>query len=93
MYTFKQVILRGILFGELVLFFGFYLFGSRGIPLLRILHGENNNCMQDIMQLEEEINLLQKEIDEWHAYPFYQEKVAREELQLINPGDTVYFIK
>lgn len=93
MYSPKQIVLRGIFIGECVVFFGFYLFGSRGLPQIRALRAENKQHIDDIMTLENDIILLQKEIDDWNTYPFYKEKIAREELQLINPGDTVYFVK
>jgi len=92
-YTVKQIIWRGIIGIECIFFCGFYIFGSRGLPLLKALRADNTAYIADIMVLEGEIAAIQKEIDEWHTYPFYQEKVAREELQLINSGDTVYFIK
>lgn len=93
MYSLKKLFSRGLLLAECVVFAAFYIGGTRGLPLLRALRAENKLCVQDIMLLESEINQLQSDIDEWHAYPFYKEKVAREELQLINPGDTVYLVK
>lgn len=93
MYSLKRYALRTLLIVECTLFFGFYVFGSRGLPALRALRNENKELVADIIALEADVAVVQKEIDEWHTYPFYTEKIAREELQLINPGDTVYFIK
>lgn len=85
--------LRSLLIAECAVFFGFYFFGERGVPLLRELHHENKAYIREIIVLEEEIQKIQQQIDEWNTYPFYKEQVAREELQLINPGDTIYLVK
>lgn len=92
MYTIKKMVLRAIIGIELLVFFGYYFWGSRGMPLLRVLRAENKKLIADSMVIEEDNAHLQKEIDEWHTYPFYKEKIAREELQFIQPGETVYFM-
>ena len=77
---------------ELIIFFGYYFFGGRGLPHVRAVRREIAASMQDIAVLEKQIAEKERELSDWHAYPFYKEKIMREDLQFINPGDIVYFV-
>ncbi len=69
-----------------------YAFGSKGLPALRQLKQENVTLDARIHQLSSEINTLTREIADFKTYPYFREKIAREELQLIAPGDELYLV-
>ena len=76
-----------IIVGFLILFAFLYLPGLSRLQELRSeeerLSKELGEINQKIQKLEEEKNLLQKDQD-------YLEKVVREELGLVRPGEMVY---
>lgn len=80
------------------LFFGFLfgigvlaLFGAEnGIPKVREVTGIKAELQQEIDQLQRENSRLLQEIDAMKTDPFWQEKIAREELNMALPGEIIY---
>lgn len=76
---------------EAIIFIINYNFGSSGIETLHRLKDTKKILQRDIVQLQEQNNLLQEQIDEWSQELFFQEKYAREKLQMQKPGEQIYF--
>lgn len=77
---------------EIVTISFFYLFGVQGLPTLYRLKQENLTIEKEIQGLKLEVAELEKTIQEWHHYPYYKEKIAREQLQMAQQGDSVYYV-
>lgn len=80
------VLLEGFIFTFI------YLFGTHGIQ-------EVVQCNRETKKLDDEITLMQQEIVGlehqlvcWQKDSFYAEKIARQELQMARPDETIYMI-
>jgi cell division protein FtsB len=88
----RHNIIKFFLSAEVITVLFFYLFGVQGLPALYRLKQENISIEQEIGVLQLEVANLAKTIQEWHDYPYYTEKIAREQLQMARQGDIVYYI-
>ena len=89
----KSYISRIFLVGEILIFVGIYFFSVNGLPKLSLLRDENKKLEQEIVLLQSEISVLDKEVVAWNTDPFYKEKVAREQLQMAREHEEILFIK
>ncbi|MEX0940509.1 MAG: septum formation initiator family protein [Candidatus Babeliales bacterium] len=88
-----KLIMRNIFFSlELITILFFYFFGTHGLPVLFRTKQENKQVEQEIRQLQEEIVNLEQLIYAWKKYPFYKEKIAREQLQMACADENIYII-
>ncbi len=92
MSALKQTALRLALGLELIFITIVYLGGSGGIVAVRYAHAINSDLTAEIAILEREINQLDKELEERRENPFYQESIARKELQMAYKNETVYLL-
>lgn len=88
----KKRIFRFFFALEIIVFIAVYLFGTSGIQTLFVLKQENMAIENEIAALQEEEEALQKSIVDWNSHSFYQEKVAREQLQMARPNDEIYYL-
>ncbi len=86
----KQKFLRLFFCAEVFLFTFVYYFGPHGLHVLQAHQLENKQLEGEIAQLRGEIITLESEIDVWRTQTFYQEKMAREQLQMARAGEIVY---
>lgn len=90
--TLKQTILR-MLFGlELIVIAGFYVFGAHGLRYVWQLQREQTQIEQEVAALASEVDALEHEVHDWHTHTFNKEKIAREQLQMAKPGETIYYL-
>jgi cell division protein FtsB len=89
MKHYKKFFLRAILVAEVLVFAGFYFFGAHGIKALHQHEREAIMLNQEIGQLKAEVQHLKIAIHEWTTFPWYREKIAREELQLAYPHEEI----
>jgi cell division protein FtsB len=76
----------------LAIFFIFLtIFGKNGLLQIGDLKKARLVLYEEILALREENNALRKEIKGLKEDPFYIEKVAREELNLVRPNELVYY--
>ena len=87
-----QTALRLLLGLELVVVSFFYLCGSGGIVALRYAKVINTDLIQEITDLKSAITHLNKELGERKLNSFYQESIARKELQMAYKNETVYLL-
>lgn len=64
--------------------------GNRGLWNLYKLHQEKQVLSQQVVQLKSEIDRYQMEYRDFQRNPSVLEKQAREELDLVKPGEFVY---
>ena len=65
------------------------VFGERGYLGLRSQRGEYERLRQEVQKLEEENQQLKEEIKALKTDPSAIERVAREELKMVKPGEVV----
>jgi cell division protein FtsB len=79
------------LFGSLILLLTLVtMVGERGALHLWRLRGEKNQLDEQNYRLQRENEALRQRISRLRNDDYYLEKVAREELNLVRPGDVVY---
>lgn len=83
----RRFILLWIGIALLVLFIFFYLPGISRVQELRL---EEERLSKELADLDREIEALKEEKDLLKKDQAYLEKVIREELGLVRPGETVY---
>ena len=64
--------------------------GNRGLWNLYKLHQEKQTLSLQVTQLKSEIDRYQMEYRDYQRNPSVLEKQAREELNLVKPGEIVY---
>jgi len=92
MRALKKIVMRMFLMLEMVAFGYVYVCGKNG---LQSLHKHKNSVIdlkKNIVQLDQEVALLEKEIHVWQSDDFYKEKIAREQLQMARKGDELFYI-
>lgn len=77
---------------EFFCFLAVYYGDTDGIPAVWRMHHANQEKKQMLCALKKEIEDLRKQVHEWETNIFYKEKVAREQLQMVGPDDTVYYV-
>ena len=69
-----------------------FFFSPYGYTLLRKLDAQISCAQEEIWATRARIEVLEREIDNWKQYPFYKEKYCCENLQMMHPEATVYYI-
>lgn len=92
MLNIKQLLLRIFWIIELALFMGIYLLGPYGIQAHKSEFKKINSLSKEIDKLSNDVYSLEIDISDFKSENFYKEKIAREELQMAYPGETVYYI-
>lgn len=88
----KKLITMIIVFFFLFLFFTAVL-GDNGLLRLYQMSETKRELVEQITKIKEENQELQKKIYAFKNDPLYIEKIAREELGLLKPGEIVYDFK
>lgn len=88
----KRLFLRFFFGMEVVFFIGFYVCGPHGVKTLKALSNENNQLQLEITHARQEVIELEQKIVQWNTYPFYKEKIAREQLQMACKGEEIYYL-
>jgi cell division protein FtsL len=65
------------------------VFGDNGVLALRRLRGEVDTLVREVRSLEAENERLSRQISELQEDPAVIERIAREELGLVRPGEKV----
>lgn len=85
-------VVRLLVLMEVFVFTFVYLFGTHGIQ-------EVIQCNRETKELDDEISLIQQELAElkhqlvcWQKDSYYAEKIARQELQMARPDETIYML-
>jgi cell division protein FtsB len=78
-----------IVLGALVLLVLMAVFGDNGVLALRRLRGKMDTLVREVRALEVENERLSRAIAELQEDPAVIERIAREELGLVRPGERV----
>lgn len=92
MMQFKKVFMKVLLLLEMGAFGHMYFFGKNGIAALQTQKKVVVGLKHTIVQLDNEVIRLEKEIYAWQTDDFYKEKIAREQLQMARKGDELFYI-
>lgn len=84
-------ILYAILFLEMLVFCGMYYWGEHGLKYLVLLKKERMEKLSVIDALQNNLEVLQDQIEDFSNSEFLKEKFARERLYMKKDGDMVYF--
>ena len=79
---------KGFLVGLVLVYL--FVCGNRGLFRLYQLHQDKTSLTQQISQLQSEVLNYQNEYKRFNQDPAAIEKRAREELNLVKPGEMVY---
>lgn len=82
----KKLVNAVVFFASVYLLFS----GNRGLWNLYKLHQEKKNLSEKVFQLKNQINQYQEEYQSFSKSNLTLEKQAREELNLVKPGELVY---
>ena len=86
----KRTGIRIFLCAEVLVFAGFYIFGSSGMPKIFHLQHEIHLLQTDLSTLKFEISQLEGQIALQKTHPFFQEKIAREQLQMARTDEQIF---
>ncbi|HVX00859.1 MAG TPA: septum formation initiator family protein [Candidatus Babeliaceae bacterium] len=73
-----------------MLVLAYWYFNSELYRELQELYSEINQQDLAIKNTQKQIEILKGEIDDWQKYPYYREKIVRENLQLAHPSEELY---
>ncbi len=91
MVYYKTIIIRFLCMGEILFFLINFLYAENGLPAILSLQHENEHLMKEIQQIKESLIAMEEQLLEWNRYPYYKEKVAREQLQMVRNDEVIYF--
>jgi cell division protein FtsB len=84
---------RIFLVAEVIIFGSFYFLSSNGLRALFHLKTDIYQLTQEVDTLKTEIAHLNTMVDLQKKHPFFQEKIAREQLQMAQANDEIYLIE
>jgi cell division protein FtsB len=79
---------KGFLVGLVIVYL--FVWGNRGLYRLYQLHEDKTSLTEQIFQLQAQVLNYQNEYKRFNQDPTAIEKRAREELNLVKPGEMVY---
>ena len=82
MHKVKKIALQLFVCAEVMGFGAIYIYGTHGIQSLHVLQDEVAVANNQVVALQQEVTVLEKELHAWQHHPFYKEKIAREQLQM-----------
>ena len=88
----KQSVGRIFVVAEVIIFLGFYIWGANGLSALSHLKNDIESQAALVMQLRAEVSQLESMITTQMQHPFFQEKIAREQLQMARANEEIYLI-
>lgn len=92
MINIKQLLLRIFLLVEVIGFIALYFFSPYGLKAHDKEQKKIRLLDKDLDKLTNDIIIIEKEIQEIKCHDFYKEKIAREELQMSYPNETIYYL-
>jgi len=88
----KQLLVRMIIYSELMVLGLFYIFSPHGVQAITTLQRECTEVEQHIMRIKQDILEIEREMVAWHNDNFYKEKIAREQLQMARADEEIYLV-
>lgn len=91
MWSLKKICIQYFLLFEVAIFLIIFVFGQDGLIHIYDLKAQVAIVKNDIILVQNDINILKKRIEDWQLYPFYKEKLAREQLHMANCHDLIIY--
>lgn len=88
----KQYVGRIVLGVEIIVYAGFYFLGANGVHALEKMKQDILFLEEQVVHLKDDISYLQTTIALHEKNPFFQEKIAREQLQMARAQEEIYLI-
>lgn len=92
MVIYKKFIIPFFLLIEIICCGIYYVYASHGLSYLIAFSHANNDVLIAIKVIQHDIELLKEHIQDSAIYPYYKEKIAREQLQVMLPDERVFYI-
>ncbi len=90
MNPFTRMMFKLLFCLEIGLFAWTYLFGVQGIHAVLMMERGDKQLKNSVENLKGEIKELEESIMLWKTNPFYKEKRAREQLQMVGKDESVF---
>lgn len=91
MKGFKRALLPIVWVIEVASFGYLFVYGAQGSRALAQQLAVNDAYRANIEALKLSVHDLAHEVHAWETDPFFKEKVAREQLQMARPGETILY--
>lgn len=88
----KKYVLPIFLILEIVFLCTYYVYTKNGLPTIRKFQKENSSLQESVKSLTLAIDEIKSEITDLESFPYFQEKIAREQLQLMLPEEKIFYI-
>lgn len=75
---------------EFVFFGYFYFFGANGYKKIKELRELQENIQVSVADMERQVKELEKKLYDFKTYPYYKEKIIREQLQMMLDNEIIY---
>jgi cell division protein FtsB len=75
---------------ELIFFGYFYFAGANGYKKIKELHELHENIYVSVTEMQRQVNELEKKLYDFKTYPYYKEKIIREQLQMMRDNEVIY---
>lgn len=77
---------------ELCLITYYLLYSQQGAYAIWQTYQESLDAQARVVQLQQDIKKLEEQRVLWQHYPYYREKIARQQLNMARTTDTVFYI-
>ncbi len=75
---------------ELIFFTYFYFVGDHGYKKIKELQELQENIQVSVTDMQRQVNELEKKLYDFKTYPYYKEKIIREQLQMMRDNEVIY---
>lgn len=89
----RDFLYKFILINVVIVCISFFIWGEFGLVKHFYLNREYAQKRQELVVLQQEVARLEEKLAAWQTDLFYVEKMAREELGMAYPNETVYILK
>lgn len=80
------------LMSELLIFGYCYVYGTYGLYAIKNVTSQSITLRQKISVVTAKIKGIEHQCNQWQEYSFYQERIARQRLNMARKGDEVYYV-
>ncbi len=85
-----NILICGALGIELIFFGYFYFYGNNGYKKIKELRELQEDIQISLADKQRQVKELEKKIYDFKTYPYYKEKIIREQLQMMRVDEVIY---
>jgi cell division protein FtsB len=75
---------------ELIFFGYFYFSGTNGYQKIKELQELQENIQLSVADMQRQVRELEVKLYDFKTYPYYKEKIIREQLQMMHENEVIY---